>query len=155
MRLRLLIRGTTTSLPRGPEAAFTRFLRGTICLRWQRRRAARWALYVSGWILLRQHAHAAVVSFLNPHGPIAAAQTRHFTNVNLLMLIAVLPVLIGAPLIAWHFRHGNTKARYRPKWSHSWPLEGLIWGGPVAIVLVLSLWLGHDTTKLDPYTPSS
>ncbi|HTW27742.1 MAG TPA: cytochrome ubiquinol oxidase subunit II [Acetobacteraceae bacterium] len=98
-------------------------------------------------------AHAADVSFLDPRGPIAAAQRQHILDVTLLMLIVVLPVLIGVPLIAWRYRYGNTKARYSPKWGHSSLLEMAIWGGPLVIVAVLGLWLAHDTTKLDPYRP--
>jgi cytochrome o ubiquinol oxidase subunit II len=98
-------------------------------------------------------AHAAVVSFLNPHGQIAAAQQQHFINVNLLMMIVILPVLVGVPLIAWHYRYGNAKARYTPHWDHSWWLEGLIWGGPLAVVTVLGIWLAHGTSTLDPYRP--
>jgi len=98
-------------------------------------------------------AHAADVSFLNPHGQIAAAQRRHFINVILLMLIVVMPVLIGTPLIAWRYRYHNTAARYTPKWGHSKWLEALIWGGPVAIVIVLGIWQAHDTPTLDPYRP--
>lgn len=104
-------------------------------------------------ILFASPAHAADISFLNPHGPIAAAQRTHFFNVILLMLIVVLPVLVGTPLIAWRYRYGNTAARYTPNWGHSWQLETLIWGGPVAIVTVLGIWLAHGTTTLDPYRP--
>ena len=104
-------------------------------------------------ILFASPAHAADISFLNPHGPIAAAQRTHFFNVILLMLIVVLPVLVGTPLIAWRYRYGNTAARYTPNWGHSWQLETLIWGGPVAIVAVMGIWLAHGTTTLDPYRP--
>ena len=97
--------------------------------------------------------HSTVVSFLNPHGPIAAEQAQHFDNVILLMLIVVLPVLIGTPLIAWRYRYTNKKARYTPTWEHSSWLEALIWGGPVAIVIVMGIWQAHDTTMLDPYRP--
>jgi cytochrome o ubiquinol oxidase subunit II len=82
---------------------------------------------------------------------IAAAQGQHFIHVTLLMMIVVLPVLIGVPLIAWRYRYGNSSARYTPKWGRSNALELMIWGVPVAVVIVLSLWLAHDTTALDPY----
>jgi len=98
-------------------------------------------------------ANAADLSFLDPRGPIAAAQQRHFINVTLLMMIVVLPVLIGAPLLAWRYRYRNASARYTPSWGHSQSLELLIWGVPVVIVIVLSIWLAHDTNALDPYRP--
>ena len=104
-------------------------------------------------ILFATRAHAADISFLNPHGPIALAQRTHFFDVILLMLIPVLPVLVLTPLFAWYYRYGNTSARYTPKWGHSLKLEALIWGGPVAMVAVLGIWLAHGTTKLDPYLP--
>lgn len=96
-------------------------------------------------------AYAADVSFLDPRGVIAAAQGQHFIHVILLTMIVVLPVLIGVPLIAWRYRYGNSAARYTPKWGRSNALELMIWGVPVAVVIVLSLWLARDTTALDPY----
>lgn len=95
--------------------------------------------------------HNPDVTFLDPHGPIAAAQRQHFINVILLMMIVILPVLIGTPLLAWRYRYHNASARYAPKWEHSWKLEVLIWAVPLAVVSVLSIWLANDTTKLDPY----
>ena len=104
-------------------------------------------------LLFAGEAYAADVSFLSPHGPIAAAQRTHLFHVILLMMIVILPVLVLTPLFAWHYRYRNTGARYTPKWEHSWPLEGLIWGVPLAVVGVLALWLVHGTTTLDPYLP--
>lgn len=113
-----------------------------------------WSLLclVCASLIFTSQAHAAeTVSFLNPHGRIATAQRQHFIDVNLLMMIVVLPVLIGVPLLAWHYRYGNTKARYTPNWDHSRPIETLIWAGPIAIVIILAIWLAHDTSTLDPY----
>ncbi|MGH7073453.1 MAG: hypothetical protein ACREFD_04545 [Stellaceae bacterium] len=98
-------------------------------------------------------AHAADVSFLAPHGPIAAAERQHFFHVILLMMIVILPVLIGVPLLAWRYRYRNTSARYAPNWDHSRWISAVIWGVPVAIVIVLATWLVQNTTKLDPFRP--
>lgn len=98
-------------------------------------------------------AHAADVSFLEPHGVIAAVQRQHFILIILLSMIVILPVLIGVPLIAWRYRRGNLSARYTPHWGHSNWLETVIWGVPIAVVIVLGLWLTHDTALLDPYRP--
>jgi cytochrome o ubiquinol oxidase subunit II len=100
-----------------------------------------------------REAYAADVSFLDPQGTIAAAQRQQFILVILVMMIVILPVLIGVPLITWRYRYGNTSARYTPKWAHSSSLEAMIWGVPVAVVIVLSLLLIHYTTTLDPYRP--
>jgi cytochrome o ubiquinol oxidase subunit II len=109
---------------------------------------------VCTWLGFAGEAYAAEdVSFLDPHGPIAAAQQQHFIHVILLMMIVILPVLIGVPLLAWRYRYRNTSARYTPKWDRSASFEALIWGVPVAIVIILAIWQAHDTFTLDPYRP--
>jgi cytochrome o ubiquinol oxidase subunit II len=122
----------------------------------------RYCRYASAWSLLclvcispafAGTSHGAIVSFLHPQGPIAADQAQHFDNVILIMLIVVLPVLIGTPLIAWRYRYGNKKARYAPNWDHANWIEVLIWGAPLAIVVIMAVWQAHDTTMLDPYRP--
>ncbi|MGH8261281.1 MAG: cytochrome ubiquinol oxidase subunit II [Steroidobacteraceae bacterium] len=95
---------------------------------------------------------APALTFLDPHGPIAAAQRAHLIEVVLLLLIVVLPVLILTPILAWRYRYGGS-ARYTPRWSFYWPLELLVWGVPVAIVAVLAVWLWQNTKALDPYAP--
>jgi cytochrome o ubiquinol oxidase subunit II len=69
-----------------------------------------------------------------------------------MLLIVVAPVLVVTPFFAWRYRYGGA-ARYTPKWSFSWPLEIAIWGIPLAIVVVLAVWLWQNTFALDPYTP--
>jgi cytochrome o ubiquinol oxidase subunit 2 len=59
------------------------------------------------------------ISFLNPQGPIAAAQRWHFVLVSALVMLVVLPVLVLTPLVAWRYRRRNQKARYTPKWDFS------------------------------------
>jgi cytochrome o ubiquinol oxidase subunit 2 len=69
------------------------------------------------------------------------------------MLFVIGPVLLLAPLIAWHYRLSNTRSAYRPQWGFSWPLEGLIWIPPSLIVIGLAVFLWRDTHRLDPYRP--
>jgi cytochrome o ubiquinol oxidase subunit II len=92
------------------------------------------------------------LSFLVPYGPIAAAQRVHFFEIIVLVLIVVAPVLVVTPWFAWRYRYGG-RARYTPKWSFSWPLEIAIWGVPLAIVIVLAVWLWQNTHALDPFVP--
>lgn len=96
--------------------------------------------------------HSPSLSFLAPHGPIAAAQRVHFLEIVAMVLIVVAPVLVVTPWFAWRYRYGGS-ARYTPKWSFSWPLEIAIWGVPLAIVIVLALWLWQNAHALDPYVP--
>ncbi len=69
------------------------------------------------------------------------------------MLFVIGPVLLLAPLFAWHYRLSNTQSAYRPQWGFSWPLEGLIWIPPALIVVGLAVLLWRGTHLLDPYKP--
>ncbi len=89
--------------------------------------------------------------FLAPGGPIAAATRSEFLLVCLIMLFVIGPVLLLAPLFAWHYRLSNTRSAYRPQWAFSWSLEGLIWIPPSMIVVGLAVFLWRDTHRLDPY----
>lgn len=91
--------------------------------------------------------------FLSPAGPVAQAIYDEFLLVCLIMLFVIGPVLLLVPLIAWHYRLSNTKSVYRPQWGFNWPLEGLIWIPPTAIVVILAIFLWRDTHRLDPYKP--
>jgi len=89
----------------------------------------------------------------SPAGPIAEAIRDEFVLVSLILLFVIGPVLILVPLVAWHYRLSNTRSAYRPQWGFNWPLEGLIWIPPIAIVVVLAVFLWRDTHTLDPYRP--
>ena len=52
-----------------------------------------------------------VLSFLDPQGPVAAAQRAHLIDVVLLLLIVVVPVLVLTPIVVWRYRL-NGSARY-------------------------------------------
>ncbi len=92
-------------------------------------------------------------SFLDPAGPIAAAQRAHLSEVVALTMIAVLPVLVLVPVLLWRYRYANRKARYTPDWEFSGWLDIVMWGVPFLLVTVLSTQLWHSTRALDPYKP--
>ncbi len=93
------------------------------------------------------------ISFMDPQGPIAAAQRRHLIKVTAITMIVVLPVLVLVPILLWRYRYSNRTAVYAPNWGFSSPLELLMWGVPFAIILVLSVLLWHSVHDLDPYKP--
>lgn len=95
---------------------------------------------------------ALAEGLLTPMGPIAADQQVHMIRVTAITMIAVLPVLIGVPLILWRYRRGK-QGTYSPYFEFSAPLEIAMWGIPVLIIIVLSYWLWHSTRTLDPYRP--
>ena len=90
--------------------------------------------------------------FLTPMGPVAEDQRAHLIRVTALTMIAIVPVLIGVPLLLWRYRRGR-HAAYRPGFEFSAPLEIIMWGVPTAIIIVLGFWLWQSTHKLDPYRP--
>lgn len=100
------------------------------------------------WALIAAPARAA--NFLSPIGPVALSQRAHLIEVTMLTLIAVLPVLIGVPLIFWRYRRGNGTAAYTPEWKSNRVLEWVMWGVPLAIVAVLGTMLWNETHRWAP-----
>lgn len=93
------------------------------------------------------------LSFLNPQGPIAAAEREHFWMVVAILTIFVaLPVFLGTAWIAWHYRYGVTKPKYTPRWTFYKPLEYFTWAGPIVIVIFLSVIVWRNAVRLDPYS---
>lgn len=98
-------------------------------------------------------AGCARMGVLAPAGPVAEALNSHLWSIIGLTLIVIVPLFVALPLTLWRYRHGNTRARYRPDWHFSWPLEALIWGVPILITAVLAWNLWVRTAALDPYDP--
>jgi cytochrome o ubiquinol oxidase subunit 2 len=82
---------------------------------------------------------------------IANTQWHLYLIVGAVLVFVAGPVLLLVPIIAWHYRLSNKHDAYRPNWSFSWVLEGLIWIPPTAIVIGLGFVLWHYTHELDPY----
>src|SRR5699024_8118450 len=94
------------------------------------------------------------LSFLNPQGPIAAAERTHFLwVVGILAVFVALPIFLFVPWVLWRYRYGAKKSRYTPKWKMNTPLEAMTWAGPIVIVIVLSFMTWHYAHVLDPYQP--
>jgi cytochrome o ubiquinol oxidase subunit II len=94
------------------------------------------------------------LSFLDPQGPVAAVERRHFYELVLVLGVFVLvPIFLVTPWLVWRYRYGATSSRYAPRWRFYRPLEFFTWAGPVAIVIVLGFLLWRSTQALDPYKP--
>jgi cytochrome o ubiquinol oxidase subunit 2 len=90
-----------------------------------------------------------------PSGPVALAERNLMFQALLFMLMVAVPVFGLIFFFAWHYRAGNTKAKYTPDWAHS-NLEELIWWAiPLEIVLVLGALTWSSTHELDPRKPLS
>lgn len=91
--------------------------------------------------------------FLAAAGPVAEHQRHLFVIVAAVLVFVAGPVLLLVPLFAWHYRLSNSGDAYRPNWSFSWSVEGLIWIPPTAIVIGLAVLLWRWTAIDDPYRP--
>ncbi|WP_206076990.1 cytochrome ubiquinol oxidase subunit II [Palleronia sediminis] len=98
-----------------------------------------------------QEVGAEARGFLRPLGPIAELQRTELIWASVLISIAILPVLIGVPVILWRYRRRNTRARYAPDWSFDTRLEIVMWVVPALIVIALSVWLTQAVIRIDPY----
>jgi len=86
-------------------------------------------------------------------GPVAEHERHIFWIVAAVLVFVATPVLLLVPLFAWHYRLSNTRHAYRPSWNFSWPVEGLIWIPPTAIVIGLGILVWRATIAEDPYRP--
>lgn len=91
------------------------------------------------------------LAVLAPAGLIASKQKTLIVITTLLGLFVVIPVFILLFTIAWKYREGNTKAKYTPDIGNNRLLEGLWWGIPATIIIILSIITWQSTHELDPY----
>ena len=90
---------------------------------------------------------------LKPAGDVAAQQSDLLLLATALMLLIIVPVIVLTLFFAWKYRASNTAATYAPDWHHSTRLEMLVWGAPLAIILVLGTVTWVTSHTLDPYRP--
>jgi cytochrome o ubiquinol oxidase subunit 2 len=90
---------------------------------------------------------------LNPVGPVGDAEKQILINSTAIMLAIIIPTMLATLGVAWWFRAGNARARYRPDWEYSGAVELVVWSIPALTVILLGgiAWIGsHD---LDPAKP--
>lgn len=90
---------------------------------------------------------------LDPQGPVAASQRLILFNATVIMAAVIVPVILLTVAVAWWFRAGNRRARRRPDWAYSGPLEVVVWSVPLLVILFLGgiAWIGSH--ELDPRRP--
>jgi cytochrome o ubiquinol oxidase subunit 2 len=110
-------------------------------------------LMLGGVSLVALFIHSASVAVLNPKGTIAHEQFRLIVTTASLSLIVVIPVYALTFYIAWKYREGNTKAKYRPNHDHSRTAEAIWWLVPLALISVLAVITWVSSHKLDPFKP--
>ncbi len=88
---------------------------------------------------------------LNPKGPISEQQFNLMVICVGLMLIVVVPVIIMAIVFSFKYKKGNNVDQYQPEWGFNKTLEAIVWGGPIAIIIVLAVLTFKTSHSLDPY----
>jgi cytochrome o ubiquinol oxidase subunit 2 len=90
---------------------------------------------------------------LDPVGPVGSAEKQILINSTAIMLAIIIPTMIATVAVAWWFRAGNKKAKYRPDWEFSGAIELVVWSIPALTVLLLGgiAWIGSH--NLDPAKP--
>jgi cytochrome o ubiquinol oxidase subunit 2 len=90
---------------------------------------------------------------LDPVGPVGSAEKQILINSTAIMLAIIIPTMIATVAVAWWFRAGNKKAKYRPDWEFSGAIELVVWSIPALTVLLLGgiAWIGSH--ELDPAKP--
>ncbi|HSX05833.1 MAG TPA: COX aromatic rich motif-containing protein [Candidatus Saccharimonadales bacterium] len=102
-------------------------------------------------MLLRGH----TVSILQPVGEIGQKEKNLITFTVLLSLVVVIPVFILLGYIAWHYREGNTRAKYSPNLEGSAVAETIWWLIPTALLVIISVVNWRSSYALDPFKPLS
>ncbi|WP_166652443.1 ubiquinol oxidase subunit II [Enterovirga rhinocerotis] len=92
---------------------------------------------------------------LAPSGDIAMQQRNLLIASTALMMIIIVPVMALTVYFAWRYRAANreAEAEYDPEWSHSLPLEVVIWTAPLLIIIALGAMTWLSTHLLDPFRP--
>jgi len=87
---------------------------------------------------------------LHPSGYVAAEERTLILLCLAVMLCVVVPLMIAIVIFAIKYRASNTDATYLPDWGHSNKIELTMWGIPVVIVIILGIFTGIYTFKLEP-----
>lgn len=92
------------------------------------------------------------VRVFSPAGPVAH-QERYLMFVALLLsAVVVVPTFALTIFIAVRYNENNKKPKkYRPDFDHSRLFEGIWWGVPIVIILILSVVTWNSAHSLDPY----
>jgi cytochrome o ubiquinol oxidase subunit 2 len=90
---------------------------------------------------------------LDPAGPVGADDATILIDATVIMLAIVVPTILLAFWMAWHYRASNTRAEYLPYWSYSGRIEAIVWSIPILTIMFIGgvIWIG--TYRLDPFRP--
>lgn len=93
------------------------------------------------------------IPILDPKGIVALKERNLMAFTIMLGFLIMIPVFGLTIAIAWHYREGNTKARYTPNVGTNRIAETVWWGIPIVIILILSVVTWISTKDIDPFKP--
>ncbi|OYV37176.1 MAG: hypothetical protein B7Z81_06370, partial [Acidocella sp. 20-61-6] len=88
----------------------------------------------------------------HPVGPVATTEWNTTLLSTGIMLLIIAPVTVLIAVFCWKYRKGRN-AKYDPSWSHSLPLELLMWGVPFLMVIALGVISYNTTMLVNPADP--
>ena len=94
-----------------------------------------------------------VLNPFRPLGPVAANDSQILIDATIIMLAIIVPTILLAGWVAWHYRASNSKAEYLPNWAFSGRVEAVVWSIPILTIMFLGgvIWIG--SYRLDPFRP--
>ena len=90
--------------------------------------------------------------FLHPNGPIARASIFYLVVDVLLLSVVIVPATALVIWTFWRYRRGGS-GKYDPTYNHSIPIEVIVWGVPLLVVVALSYYSYHGARDVAPYNP--
>jgi len=106
------------------------------------------AVVVAGVMMLLKGVN---IDVLNPQGEIARKEHQLIVFTLLLSLVVVVPVFVMLVVFSLRYRESNKRAAYRPNWEGNRLLEGIWWGIPCVIIVILGIVTWQSSHELDPY----
>jgi cytochrome o ubiquinol oxidase subunit 2 len=106
------------------------------------------AVVVAGIMMLLKGVN---IDVLNPQGEIARKEHQLIVFTLLLSLVVVVPVFVMLIVFSLRYRESNKRAAYRPNWEGNRLLEGIWWGIPCVIIVILGIVTWQSSHELDPY----
>jgi cytochrome o ubiquinol oxidase subunit 2 len=88
-----------------------------------------------------------------PTGDIAVQQRNLILVALGLMLLVIVPVMTLTVVFALRYRKGKSSGRYDPSFTHSAPIEVVIWTVPLLIIGCLGVITWITSHTLDPFRP--
>jgi cytochrome o ubiquinol oxidase subunit 2 len=90
---------------------------------------------------------------LSPTGDIALQERNLIFIALAMMLIVIVPVMVLTVIFAMRYRKGRAPGRYDPTFTHSLPIELVVWTVPLLIIGSLGAVTWVTTYRLDPFRP--